>query len=318
MGHQVTLFASGDSQTKARLVAGSERSLRLNPGCRDQLAHHVRLIELVAQRASQFDVLHFHTGFLHMPLAQRLGRPHLTTLHGRLDIADLKPLMREFATLPLVSISDAQRTPLPALNWRGTVHHGIPGHLLPFSPTARGYLAFVGRISPEKRVDRAIEIARRAGRPLRIAAKVDKADRGYFADVIQPLLDDPMVSYLGEIDEAAKAVLLGGAEALLFPIDWPEPFGMVVIEAMSCGTPVIAWNEGSVPELIDPGVTGWIVTSLDDAVAAANAARHADRHACRAVFERRFLAERMARDYVAIYGALTRSKDYGLLEEVSA
>jgi glycosyltransferase involved in cell wall biosynthesis len=308
LGHDVTLLASGDSITKARLLAVSPRALRLDEHCVDPLAHQIRQVELVAGLADQFDLVHFHTGFLHMPVAKRLGVLTVTTLHGRLDVPDLVPLMDEFRDLPLVSISDAQRQPLEGLHWCGTVYHGLPFDLLPFNPDGGDYLAFVGRISPEKRVDRAIALARRTGLPLRIAAKVDPVDERYFEREIEPLLALPNVSFLGEIADEEKATLLGGARALLFPIDWPEPFGMVVIEALSCGTPVIAWNHGSVPELIADGVTGWIVDSEDAAVEAVTRLEAIDRRACRAAFERRFVAQRMARDYVRIYQELLREQ----------
>ena len=301
LGHDVTLFASGDSQTRARLVAASERSLRLDAGCRDQMAPQVLQLELLSKCAHQFDVIHFHTGFLHLPLARHLRAPSVTTMHGRLDLPELVPLMGEFADVPLVSISNDQRRPFPMLNWCATVYHGLPPRLLPFEACPGDYVAFVGRISPEKRLDRAIEIAGRAGLQLRVAAKIDAVDRAYFAREIEPLMRQPHVHYLGEIGETQKAALLGGAQALLFPIDWPEPFGMVVIEALSCGTPVLAWPGGSVPELIEPGVNGWIVDSIDDAVDALGRVAAIDRAACRASFDRRFTAERMARDYVSVY-----------------
>lgn len=317
-GHEVTLVASGDSSTRARLISATPRSLRLEESCVDPLAHHIREIELVAQLAGRFDIIHFHTGFLHLPIARRLTTPSLTTLHGRLDMADLPPLVETFADAPFVSISDAQRRPLPGAMWAGTVYHGLPPQLLPYQATPADYVAFVGRISPEKRVDRAIEIARRAGIKLLIAAKVDKVDREYFTSTIEPLLEGPGVTYLGEINETEKARLLGGARALLFPIDWPEPFGMVVIEALSCGTPVIAWREGSVPELLEHGVNGWIVDSVDEAVAGLRKINRIDRRACRRTFERRFTADRMARDYVAIYDTLVRNPGATCFEALSA
>ena len=318
LGHEVTLFASGDSTTRARLVSVAPRALRTDPRCRDWLVHHIRQVEVVAQYSNHFDVIHFHTGLLHMPLARRLFTPSITTLHGRLDLEDIRTVMEEFRDVPVVSISDAQRRPLPQLNWRGTVYHGLPPQLLPFVDTPRDYLAFIGRISPEKRVDRAIAMARRARIPLRIAAKVDAADREYFAQSIQPLLDGPGVEFLGEVCETEKASLLGGARALLFPIDWPEPFGMVVIEALSCGTPVIAWGHGSVPELLDHGVTGFIVDSEDGAVDAVGRAGEIDRRRCRAAFERRFVAERMARDYLSIYEAVVERRTRAVFKTRSA
>jgi len=318
LGHEVTLFASGDSETQAELIACAPRALRLDPDCHDYLAHHIREVELVARHADQFDLLHFHTGFLHMPMARRLATPSVTTLHGRLDLPDLAPLMEEFSDLPLVSISDAQRRPLGEVNWCGTVYHGLPPGLLPFRPTPQDYVAFVGRISPEKRVDRAIAIARAAGVELRIAAKVDAADREYFKQDIEPLLDQPGIRFLGELGEEDKGDLLGGARALLFPIDWPEPFGMVVIEALSCGTPVIAWGHGSVPELLEDGVNGWIVDDMRSAADAVRRLDRIDRRQCRAVFEERFVAERMARDYLAIYQELVRGAGSGCFEAMTA
>jgi len=318
LGHDVTLFASGDSRTAAALVPVTPSALRLDPTCQDWLLHHIRQVELVARQAGAFDVVHFHTGFLHLPLARRLMQPSVTTLHGRLDLPEVRVLLDDLRDVPLVSISNSQRGPVPHLNWRGTVHHGLPRHLLPFRAAADDYLAFIGRISPEKRVDRAIAVATRAGLPLRIAAKVDAVDRDYFARAIEPLLQTPGVEYLGEIGDAEKADLLGKARALLFPIDWPEPFGMVVIEALSCGTPVIAWRLGSIPELLDDGVTGFIVDSEDAAVDAVGRIHEIDRLDCRAAFERRFQAERMARDYVAIYERLNYEPGRSCLEAMTA
>ena len=317
LGHEVTLFASGDSCTRARLVAASERSLRLDKTCRDTMAPQIRELELVSRMAHRFDVIHFHTGYLHLPLTRHLPAPSVTTMHGRLDFNELAPMMGDFADSPFVSISDHQRRPYPNQNWRATVYHGLPPRLLPFRSTPDDYVAFVGRISPEKRVDRAIEIARRAGLELRVAAKIDAVDRDYFDREIGPLMSQRHVRYLGEIGEEEKAALLGGARALLFPIDWPEPFGMVVIEALSCGTPVLAWPEGSVPELLEHGVNGWIVDSIDAAVDSLRQADAIDRRACRASFEQRFTADRMARDYVAVYKRL-RELSRGHLEARSA
>jgi glycosyltransferase involved in cell wall biosynthesis len=301
LGHEVTLFASGDSVTSARLVPCCPTALRLAPGCIDMLAHHVVMLERVFSARDRFDVIHFHVDYVHFPLS-RIYRPaHLTTLHGRLDIPDLVPLYREFPEMPVVSISDSQRAPLPWIKWAGTVRHGLPPDLHPLMPGDGGYLAFVGRVSPEKRLDRAVEIARRSGLPLRIAAKVDPADREYFERDIRPLLDDPNVLYLGELSEAEKADLIGHALALLFPVDWPEPFGLVMIEAMICGTPTIAWRNGSVPEVIEPEVSGLIVDSLDEAVEAVGRVRGLSRAGCRAAFLARFTSERMAREYVALY-----------------
>jgi glycosyltransferase involved in cell wall biosynthesis len=303
-GHEVTLFASGDSVTSARLVPGSPAALRLDAGCIDVLAHHVVMLERVFSDAARFDIVHFHIDYAHFPLSRRHRTPQLTTLHGRLDIPDLVPLYREFPDMPVVSISESQRGPLPWLNWLGTVHHGLPPDLYPFQEARGDYLVFLGRISPEKRVDRAIEIARKVGMPLRIAAKVDRMDREYHEQEIVPLLDDPLVTFLGEVGESEKAELLGGAYAMLFPVDWPEPFGMVMIEAMACGTPVIAWPRGSVPEVIDPGVSGFLVESVDEAAEATRRVASLSRRGCRQAFEDRFTASRMAEDYLDLYRRL--------------
>jgi len=302
-GHEVTLFASGDSDTLATLAPVCERAQRLD-GRSDFLAEHVLMVEQVAKRAGDFDLIHFHISHVHFATARRLPTPHVTTLHGRLDLPELVPLYREYRDLPMVSISDAQRQPLPHAGWVGTVHHGLPFDLLRFQPEAGDYLAFVGRISPEKRVDRAIAIATAAGCPLRIAAKVDAADREYFDHDIRPLLDNPLINFVGEIGEAEKGAFVGGARALLFPIDWPEPFGLVQIEALACGTPVIAFRGGSVQEILEPGVTGFIVDSVAEAVDAVGRLDQISRRTCREVFERRFSVQRMALDYVRIYEAL--------------
>lgn len=309
-GHDVTLFASGDSETRATLSPVCERAQRLD-GRRDFLAEHVLMVEQVAKRAREFDLIHFHIAQLHFPIARRLATPHLTTLHGRLDLPELVPLYREYRELPLVSISDAQRAPLPHAGWIGTVHHGLPVDLLRFQPEAGDYLAFLGRISPEKRVDRAIAIATGTGCTLRIAAKVDNADREYFDQEIRPLLDNPLVDFIGEIGEAEKGAFLGGARGLLFPIDWPEPFGLVQIEALACGTPVIAFRGGSVQEILEPGVTGFIVDSVDEAVDAVRKLDRISRRTCRDVFEFRFSVRRMALDYVHLYEALAGAVSAG-------
>jgi glycosyltransferase involved in cell wall biosynthesis len=305
-GHDVTLFASGDSATTARLVPGWPKALRLSAAglSPDGVAPHLLLLEQVAARADTFDIVHFHLSELHLPLARRLRAAHVTTLHGRLDIPGLAPLYREFQDVPLVSISNAQRAPIAWARWAGTVYHGLPLDLLPFQPHHGEYLAFLGRISPEKRVDRAIAIARAVGLPLRIAAKIDPADRGYFEREIRRPLDQPGIEFIGEISEAQKGPFLGGARALLFPIDWPEPFGLVMIEALACGTPVVAFRGGSVPEVIDQGVTGFLVDSIEEAVDATRAVAGLDRRRCRAVFERRFSATRMASDYLRLYERL--------------
>jgi glycosyltransferase involved in cell wall biosynthesis len=300
-GHDVTLFASGDSKTAAKLVAPCPRALRLDPGVKDPLAHHMVLLNRVMQAADQFDIIHFHTDYLHFPLATTIAGKTLTTLHGRLDIPDLGAVYREFPKMPLISISDSQRAPLSWANWVATVYHGLPDNLYRFSDGRDGYLAFLGRISPEKRPDRAIEIARKAGIPLKIAAKVDKADAEYFHAKIRPLLDDPLVEFVGEIGESEKGRFLGGARALLFPVDWPEPFGLVMIEAMANGTPVIAWPHGSVREIIEDGITGFIADSIDKAVAAVWNVGTLSRQSVRHRFEQRFSVARMARDYLHVY-----------------
>jgi len=316
-GHDVTLFASGDSITSARLAATTRRSLRLDKHCVDQIAHHVLMLERVVQRAASFDVIHFHVDYLHFPYSRRHATPQLTTLHGRLDIPDLLPLYGEFRDMPVVSISAAQREPLPFAHWFGTVYHGLPRALYRFRQDRGEYLAFIGRIAPEKRVDRAIEIAKRAGLPLKIAAKVDDVDREYYETLIKPLLRDPCIEYLGEIGEGEKDEFLGGARALLFPIDWPEPFGLVMVEAMACGTPVIAFGGGSVPEIIDEGETGFIVDDLDDAVAAVHRVGEVDRRRCREVFEERFTATRMACDYLELYSTLLEAR-HGIREGLAS
>ena len=308
-GHEVTLFASGDSITMAELVPCAKAALRLDPEIRDAVPYHMLMLEQVRRRWARFDIVHFHIDLLQFPMIGMLGVPTVTTLHGRLDLPDLVPFYRVFSDVPLVSISDAQRLPVAHANWIRTIHHGLPRNLLPFSPAAsQGYLAFVGRISPEKRPDLAIEIAARAGLPLKIAAKVDRADADYWSEVIEPLVRrHPNVEFIGEINESRKAAFLGGALALLFPIDWPEPFGLVMIEAMACGTPVIAFPRGSVPEIIDHGVSGLVVHSVEEAVRAVEHAAGLDRAMVRAVFERRFSAERMAWEYVQAYESPRRS-----------
>jgi glycosyltransferase involved in cell wall biosynthesis len=304
LGHQVTLFASGDSVTSAKLIAPCERALRLEKKCHDWLSYHIVMLDQVFRRASEFDVIHFHIDYLHFPVSNRTQIQNLTTLHGRLDLPELAAVYRQFDAMPVVSISDAQRQPLACANWRATVYHGLPPDLLSLQPEAGKYLAFLGRISPEKRVDRAIEIAKQADMPLRIAAKVDRVDQDYFTAHIKPLLDHPLIEFLGEIGDKEKQAFLGGAEALLFPIDWPEPFGLAMIEAMACGTPVIAFRRGSVPEIIDEGLTGFIVDNVEQAVNAVKRVEALNRAACREIFERRFSAFRMAGDYVAEYTRL--------------
>ena len=303
-GHAVTLFASGDSETLAELVPVWPTALRLDAECQDTITPHVLLLEQVAQRSREFDVVHFHIAQLHFPLARRVLMTHVTTLHGRLDLPELVPLYDEFREVPLVSISDAQRRPLPDAGWVGTVYHGLPPDDYQFNPAPEGYLAFLGRISPEKRADRAIAIAKACGQPLRLAAKVDPVDVDYFRTSIEPLLSDPLVDFVGEIGQEEKSAFLGGASALLFPIDWPEPFGLVMIEALACGTPVIAFRGGSVPEVIEHGVTGFIVETVEEAIEATRAVSRLSRRACRAAFERRFSSPRMAADYTRIYEQL--------------
>ena len=304
-GHDVTLFASGDSVTQARLIATRDRALRLDDNCIDHLAHQVVLLEHVFKRTSDFDVIHFHTDYLHFPLSRREKIAQVTTLHGRLDIPDLIPVYQEFPEMPLVSISEAQREPLPRVNWRATIYHGLPDDLYTFRGEPGRYLAFLGRISPEKRVDRAIDISKRVGIPLKIAAKVDTVDRKYFEDHVQPLLDDSLIEYVGEIGEADKNEFLRNAYCLLFPIDWPEPFGLVMVEAMACGTPVIAYRHGSVPEVMEEGVTGFVVEDLEEAVTAVNQVGTLQRRRCREVFEKRFSVARMARDYLRVYDEMS-------------
>jgi glycosyltransferase involved in cell wall biosynthesis len=304
LGHEVTLFASGDSVTAAELIAVSPSALRLNRECVDPYVYHTLLLEQVFQRYEAYDVVHFHIDYLHFPISRRVQLNQLTTLHGRLDIPDLVPLYREYAEMPLTSISHAQRKPLPWANWVGNVYHGLPVDL--FTPRADTgkYLAVVGRISPEKRIDRAIRIALRAGMPLKIAAKVDKPDREYFTHVIEPMLREPSIEFLGEISQADKNELLGNAYAMLFPIDWPEPFGLAMIESMACGTPVIAYPFGSVPEVVDEEKTGFVVHDENEAVEAVRKVENLSRATCRRVFEERFSAERMGREYLTVYSYL--------------
>lgn len=307
LGHDVTLFASGDSVTNARLVPIHHNALRLGT-CNDPLAYHILQLQEVSERASEFDILHFHTDYLHFPLTRLTGDATLTTLHGRLDLPELLPLYRKFRDRPVVSISDAQRKPLPMAGWVNTVYHGLPLNLYRPGDGKGGYVAFIGRISPEKRVDRAIEIAGRAGIHIKIAAKIDRADEAYYEKQIRHLFDLPFVEYIGEIGEKEKGDFLGNAKALLFPIDWPEPFGMAMIEAMACGTPVIAFNCGSVPEVIEDGLSGYIVEDVEQAAAALNRIDRISRTVCRRMFENRFSATRMANDYVRLYEKLLSGK----------
>jgi glycosyltransferase involved in cell wall biosynthesis len=306
LGHSVTLFASGDSVTNARLEPVCAKALRLDEQCQDRLAHHILMMEEVFSQAANFDLIHFHLDYIHFSLARRTQVPCLTTLHGRLDIRDLVPIHQTFREQPLVSISHSQRAPLRWANWQGTVHHGMPRRLLTLREGKGKYLAFLGRVSPEKGLDEAIRIACRAGIPLKIAAKVDQADQTYFEQQIKPMLNSSLVEFIGEIGTDEKNAFLGDATALIFPIDWPEPFGLVMIEALACGTPVIAYRCGSVPEIIDDGVVGFIVSNAEEAVDAVNKVQQIDRHDCRRHFERYFSDERMARDYLNIYQRLIR------------
>ncbi len=307
LGHDVTLFASGDSVTSARLLSFCDTALRLDPRVKDPVPHHIVMLDAVREMAHEFDVLHFHVDVLHYPLIRDFVDRTVTTLHGRLDMPESRRLYSVFSGAPLVSISLDQRRPMPPVNWAGMVYHGLPRDLLPFhaAPKDGGYFAFLGRISPEKRPDRAIEIATRAGVRLKIAAKIDRVDQDYWTQRIKPMVDgNPMVEFIGEIDEKQKAQFLGQAKALLFPIDWPEPFGMVMIESMSCGTPVIAFRRGSTPEIIDDARSGFLVETVDEAVAAAQRVGDLDRRAVRACFDAQFTAERVARDYLSIYQSL--------------
>ena len=308
-GHEVTLFASGDSITNADLVPVWPQALRLDPSIRDFIAPHIYMMELVRERADEFDVLHFHCDYWSFSLFGRQATPFVTTLHGRLDLPELSPIYDCFPHVPLVSISESQRLPLPRANFVATIHHGLPEKLLTPRPVKPGYLAFLGRICPEKRPDRAIRIARAAGLPLKIAAKVDRVDEEYFQQVIRPMIDGKDVELIGEIGDHAKSDFLSGAIGVLMPIGWPEPFGLVMIEAMACGAPVIAFNQGSVPEIIEDGLTGFIVEDEAEAVAAVGRLPTLSRAAIRRCFEQRFTAQRMAEDYLSVYrslGARTR------------
>ena len=305
LGHDVTLFASADSRTKAQLFPARTESIRLDPcALKSDTAAHLAMLHDVRRHFGDFDVLHFHVEPLHFPVFEGRSQRTLTTLHGRMDLKDVPGLYERWPGFPLVSISNAQRAALPAANWVGTVYHGLPEELLQFSPAAGEYLVFVGRISPEKRPDRAIAIARALQMPLKIAAKIDAVDKAYSRAEIEPLMNSPLVEFVGEIGETEKAALLGGAAALLFPIDWPEPFGLVMIEAMACGTPVIAWDCGSVREVVDDRVTGFIVNSEEEAMEAVRALHTIDRRRVRDVFEHRFTAHVMARSYLSLYRRL--------------
>ncbi len=304
MGHDVTLFASGDSVTRAKLVNIVPEATRRSG--RDAVVYHILLLEELIKRSQLFDIIHFSIDCIHFTVARRLATAHITTLHGRLDFPDLIPFYKEFNDIPVVSISNAQRIPLPFANWQGTVYHGLPEDLYNFNKKPGKYLAFIGRISIEKRPDRAIEIAKKAGIKLKIAAKVDKSDREYFRNTIKPLLNEPMVEFIGEIGEKEKQEFLGNAMALLFPIDWPEPFGLVMIESLACGTPVIAYGNGSVPEIIESGINGFVVKNIDAAVEAVEKIASIDRTQCLKLFKQRFTAKRMAENYLKIYGRIIK------------
>jgi glycosyltransferase involved in cell wall biosynthesis len=304
-GHEVTLFATGDSLTKANLRVCTEKSLRLDLACQDQLAPHFAMLEMVYNELGNFDLIHFHIDYLHFPLSRRNHKvPHITTLHGRLDLPELQPLYKEYKEIPLVSISNSQRKPLPLVNWKGTIYHGLPLSLYNIYESPGKYLAFVGRMSPEKRVDRAIEIALKTGIPLKIAAKIGKADEEYFETKIKPLLGNPLIEFVGEIGEKDKNEFMGNAIALLFPIDWPEPFGLVMIEAMACGTPTIGWRNGSVEEIIDDGVSGFVVESIEESVEAVNKITSLNRTTVREAFEKRFSSIAMTKNYLELYEEL--------------
>lgn len=320
LGHEVTLFASAEAQTKARLIPVRDQAIRLDPApLKSDLASHMSMLSEVLRRADDFDVIHFHTDMIHFPFFERIANKTLTTLHGRLDMKDLPEVYERWPQFGLVSISDDQRRPLAFANWKATVHHGMPAEQYVYSPKSDGYLAFLGRISPEKRPDRAIEIATKLGKRLKMAAKVDAADRVYYETKIKPMIDgNPLIEFIGEIGDHQKSAFLGGAEALLFPIDWPEPFGLVMIEAMACGTPVIAFRCGSTTEIIEDGATGFLVDTLEQAVAAAGRASMLDREAIRARFELRFSATAMGRRYLDVYGDLLAKKPYAeaILDDV--
>jgi glycosyltransferase involved in cell wall biosynthesis len=304
LGHDVTLFASGDSITSAQLEPMWPQALRHDSAIRDPMAPHIVMLEQVRQQAPDFDILHFHLDYYPFSLFARQPTPFITTLHGRLDLREHQPVFTQFGAIPVISISNAQRRPVPQARWLRTIYHGLPEQLLRPQPAKPGYLAFLGRIAPEKRVDRAIRIARRCGLPLKIAAKVDRVDRDYFHTEIKPLIVPPDVEYIGEIGDAEKAPFLSGALALIMPIEWPEPFGLVMIEAMACGTPVIAFDRGSAPEVVEEGVTGFVVAGEDEAVAAVARIPELSRTTVRKRFEARFTARRMANDYLATYRSL--------------
>ncbi|PWU00227.1 MAG: glycosyl transferase [Candidatus Melainabacteria bacterium] len=303
-GHEVTLFASGDSFTSAKLVPMCQKALRFDNNCTDKVVPHMLMLEKISQMAADFDLVHFHLEYLHLSSARKLPIPSLTTMHGRLDMSYLLPIFDEFSKAPLVSISNAQRRPVPWLNWQDTIYHGLPLNTYSFVEEPQNYALFLGRICPEKGVDRAIEIARTAGVPLKIAAKVDPVDREYYRDVIKPLLQGSDVEYIGEVGESVKNELIGGACALLHPIDFPEPFGIVLIEALACGTPIVAYRRGSIAEVIEEGVTGFICDDIQAAVVALHKVQKLNRRACRDAFEKRFTSRHMVRDYIQTYERL--------------
>lgn len=309
MGHEVTLFASGDSQTKANLVAPTPIALRGSKEAVDLTAHYIYMLELVQQMAPEFDVIHYHIDYLHFPLSRRTRTVQCTTMHGRLDLSDIAAIFKEFREMPLVSISNAQRRPLPYANFIRTVYHGLPPNSLTFNDHPEGYLAFIGRISEEKGPDKAIEIAIKTGYKLKIAAKVDKKDIDYYENYLKAKMAHPLVEYLGEVNMAQKNELLGNAAAVLFPITWPEPFGLVMIESLACGTPVIAFNYGSVPEIIENGVTGFVVNTTGEAVEKVHQIGMISRRRCRDEFEERFTSKRMAEDYLEAYQELLDQKE---------
>jgi len=311
LGNDVTLFASGDSHTSARLEAVWPKALRLDGSVRDPNALHIVMLERVRQKCDdeEFDFLHFHLDYYPFSLFSRQPTPFLTTLHGRLDLPEHQPVFTTFSSVPVISISNAQRRPVPQANWIGTIHHGLPENLLTPRPVTPSYLGVLGRIAPEKGVDRAIKIAIRCGIPLKIAAKIDRADEEYFEQIIRPMIDHPLVEYIGEIGDREKSDFLSGAMGLLVPIDWPEPFGLVMIEAMACGTPVIAYNRGSVPEIVEQDLTGFIVEDEISAVAAVDRLHQLDRGMIRKQFEARFTARRMALDYLAAYRSLMEASE---------
>ncbi len=309
LGHEVTLFASGDSRTRAKLISTVPRALRLDRNVQDFLPYSCMQVAQVLRNADDFDILHFHIDLIHYACASEIAAQFLTTLHGRLDLPDLQPFYRAFPQFPLVSISGAQRLPIPQANWLATIHHGLPKDLLQFSPEPADHFAFLGRLSPEKGPEKAIRIAEGLGIPLKIAAKLDRKDQDFFAAEVKPLLDNPLVEWIGEIAEHEKSAFLGSACAVLFPVDWPEPFGLVLIEAMACGTPVVAFRRGSVPEIVEHGVTGFLVDSVEQAIEAGRHVRELDRALIRRRFDERYTATRMANDYLAAYETVVRGNE---------